>query len=162
MELNELVLRACESDFRKRYSSAKELNADLGILHRGESVTHARRLEKHKALAMRVALVTALIGLLGAGGEQLILRLPERTAQVDERWKPVKSLFGKSRPKPESVVVVGDSPRGEVAPAVTLGCRAVLVRRPDVWAYHAAVIEGPYHTVDDVTELAALLGLPCR
>ncbi len=49
----------------------------------------------------------ALSGLVGPGGERLILCLPERVSQVDERWKPLKFLAGNGRPTPESVVVVG-------------------------------------------------------
>jgi len=55
----------------------------------------------------------ALTGMVGAGGERLILRLPERVAEVDERWKPIKAVFSRSRPRPERVVVVGPRMAGE-------------------------------------------------
>jgi putative hydrolase of the HAD superfamily len=59
--------------------------------------------------------------------------------------------------RPEEVLVVGDSMRGEIGPALELGCHAAWVRRPQQWQYHRAEVSGAYVTVDDVTELRRLL-----
>ncbi len=51
MELNAVLVRACAPDPKERYQRAEEMNADLALLHSGESVR-----EKH-ALARRVRLL---------------------------------------------------------------------------------------------------------
>jgi putative hydrolase of the HAD superfamily len=58
---------------------------------------------------------------------------------------------------PAEVLVIGDSLRGEIGPALALGCRAVWVRRRDGWSYHSAEVEGSYLTIDSLDELEALL-----
>lgn len=58
---------------------------------------------------------------------------------------------------PAVVLVVGDSLRGEVAPAVAVGCRAVFIKRPSAWSYHEVPVNGPYHTINELGELPALL-----
>lgn len=52
MELNAVLVRACAPDPKQRYQRAEEMNADLALLHNGESVR-----EKH-ALAHRVRVLT--------------------------------------------------------------------------------------------------------
>ena len=52
MELNAVLVRACAPDPKERYQRAEEMNADLALLHSGESVR-----EKH-ALARRVRIMT--------------------------------------------------------------------------------------------------------
>src|SRR6266702_3082531 len=42
LELNEVVIKACESDPRKRYQSAAEMGLDLELLHAGKSVKRKR------------------------------------------------------------------------------------------------------------------------
>lgn len=48
-----------------------------------------------------------LSGLSGPNGERLILTLPERVAEVDERFKPLKWAFTSRPAAPKSVTVVG-------------------------------------------------------
>jgi WD40 repeat protein len=45
-ELNEVILKACESDARRRYSSAERMREDLLLLQGGKSVRRLRRLER--------------------------------------------------------------------------------------------------------------------
>jgi putative hydrolase of the HAD superfamily len=63
---------------------------------------------------------------------------------------------------PAGVMVVGDSLRGEIAPALQLGCRAVHIRRTNGWKYHHAQVHGPYETIDRLVDLRRCLGLPAN
>jgi len=63
-ELNEIFLKACAPDPRRRYQNAEEMHADLALLHRGQSLRRqrkSRRREKRLILASLVA--AALLGL---------------------------------------------------------------------------------------------------
>lgn len=62
-----------------------------------------------------------------------------------------------SRP-PASVLVAGDSLRGEVAPAAALGCHAVYVRSFEPWRYNTVDVPGPYTTITAIGDLLPLLG----
>ncbi len=58
---------------------------------------------------------------------------------------------------PRTVTVIGDSLRGEIAPAIALGCRAVLMRIFPAWRYSEVPVGGVYDTVHSLTELIPLL-----
>ena len=72
VELNEVVLRACDSDAGKRYSSAQAMHEDLVLLRGGRSVKRLRLVERRLALTMKGAVVVTgfLVLLLGAYGIQ--------------------------------------------------------------------------------------------
>jgi len=71
-ELNEIILRACEKDVRKRYTSAEQMREELLLLQAGRSVRHLRKVEYRLAVMTRVgvatgaALVLAAIAYFGA------------------------------------------------------------------------------------------------
>jgi WD40 repeat protein len=67
LELNEVVLKACESDLKRRYRTAEEMHADLLLLQAGKSVKRLRMLEKRLALYARIGVVTAVILVSAAG-----------------------------------------------------------------------------------------------
>src|SRR5262245_5649123 len=46
LEFHEVVLKACEGVRDRRYESAEEMQADLALLHSGQSVRHLRALER--------------------------------------------------------------------------------------------------------------------
>lgn len=63
-ELNEIILRACEPEPRRRYRTARQVEAELRLLVGGRSVRRVRRLERNLRLARRGgALVFALAAL---------------------------------------------------------------------------------------------------
>src|SRR5436190_4355141 len=64
LELNEIILRACETDPRNRYQSSEELCADLSTLERGGSVKRQRLWQRRAGLAARLGVVAAVIALL--------------------------------------------------------------------------------------------------
>jgi WD40 repeat protein len=65
LELNEVIVRACESDLGKRYATADAMGADLDALDQGKSLRH-RRLRKERfwrivQVAGACALLTAAV-----------------------------------------------------------------------------------------------------
>lgn len=68
LELNEVLVRACEPDARRRFTDAGEMLDELLLLQAGKSVRRLRRAERRTARALRFAAVLAVIaGLAGAG-----------------------------------------------------------------------------------------------
>ncbi len=66
LELNQVILRACEFDPARRYGSAAAMAADLRLLRDGESLTRLRGLERALRRTKRisaVALVLVTVGL---------------------------------------------------------------------------------------------------
>src|SRR5207245_7369318 len=64
VELNEILLKACDADLGHRYQSAEDMLKDLESLQRGKSVKRKRGLERRFALGKKVALVAGALGLL--------------------------------------------------------------------------------------------------
>ena len=58
---------------------------------------------------------------------------------------------------PRATMIVGDSLKGEIAPAVALGCHAVHLARTDGWTFLHAEVEGEFHKIDRLGELLSLL-----
>jgi WD40 repeat protein len=63
-EFNEILIKACEQDGRRRYQTADELRGDLVLLQGGKSVRRLRRLERRVAVATRAGIAAALLALL--------------------------------------------------------------------------------------------------
>jgi tetratricopeptide (TPR) repeat protein len=66
LELNEIILRACETDPVRRYQSAEEMEKDLALLRDGKSVKLARRLEQRLAIAKKISVAAILFLLVAA------------------------------------------------------------------------------------------------
>lgn len=90
-EFNEIVLRACQDDPKRRYASATDLEADLQVLAVGKSVKRLRRLERQVALFKRVAIGAAVVGLVGGGLFYEWQR--ERAHAAEQRQRQVGSLL---------------------------------------------------------------------
>jgi serine/threonine protein kinase len=75
LELNEVILKACETDPRRRYQTAEELRCDLALLQRGESVKSKRRAQRRWALTWKTSVAVAAVALAVAGGWQLFYGL---------------------------------------------------------------------------------------
>src|SRR5262245_1289569 len=65
-ELNEVILKACENDPRKRYKTAEEMHADLALLRGGKSVRHLRLVEKRLRFMTRASVATIAVIVLSA------------------------------------------------------------------------------------------------
>ena len=73
LELNGIILRACENDAAKRYRSAQELLSDLQMLQRGKSVQKLRN-RRQIAKAIGLACACALLTLGGWKAAQVAFR----------------------------------------------------------------------------------------
>ena len=67
IELNDVVLRACDPDPQNRYASAQEMLDDLLLLQAGKSVQEFRRLRRHLRTLGRVSAVAAVLVAIALG-----------------------------------------------------------------------------------------------
>jgi serine/threonine protein kinase/Tfp pilus assembly protein PilF len=67
LELNEVILEACETDPRRRYASAAALSEDLALLQRGQSVRRERTRQRRRGIVKKCGFATVLVALLIAG-----------------------------------------------------------------------------------------------
>ena len=65
LELNEVIVKACASDARRRYRSAADLHSDLLLLQAGRSVKRLRVLERRLTLLTRLGVATTLLLFIG-------------------------------------------------------------------------------------------------
>jgi serine/threonine protein kinase len=65
-ELNEIILKASDSEARRRYQSAEEMRADLELLQRGKSVQRKRALQHWLAVSKKAGLAVALLSMVVA------------------------------------------------------------------------------------------------
>lgn len=85
-ELNEIILRACDDDLVKRYSSADNLLSDVKLLQEGQSVRRLRVLERRFAALRKTTLVASLvITLLGTVGYYTYSTQRQRREARDEK-----------------------------------------------------------------------------
>lgn len=68
LELNEIVLRACEDDPERRYRNARELLAEVSLVASGHSLKRLRSQERRLRMARGLGLVAAAVALLALGG----------------------------------------------------------------------------------------------
>ena len=68
LELNEVLVRACEPDPRKRFVDASALLDELLLLQAGKSVRRLRAAERRTARALRVAAVLAFVSAVAGAG----------------------------------------------------------------------------------------------
>lgn len=85
---------------------------------------------------------------------------------LDERFDEIHCVLEKSTETlarilgerdPATVLVCGDSLKGEIAPAVALGCRAVHLERPDGWSFLRAEVARPYRRIRRLREILSLV-----
>ncbi|HVR35395.1 MAG TPA: protein kinase [Methylomirabilota bacterium] len=86
-ELNEIVLKACEDDERKRYASARQLHEDLQRLQAGRSVRRLRDLQRLLARVRRYAVFSLLALVVAGSGYWVYLR--EQSHAAEERQRQV-------------------------------------------------------------------------
>lgn len=64
LELNQILLRACEPHAEKRYATARELRHELELLHAGRSIKRLRHLERRFRTLRIVFAVTAILAIV--------------------------------------------------------------------------------------------------
>ena len=78
-ELNQVVLRACESDAQRRYPSAQAMHDDLALLQQGGSVKRQRAAEWRWLRLKKATIGASLLGLLVA----VIVSTHQKTQPLD-------------------------------------------------------------------------------
>ena len=58
---------------------------------------------------------------------------------------------------PDEFLMVGNSPRSDIAPATAVGASAVLIPYHDTWAHEFDSVLAPHHVLASMTELPALV-----
>lgn len=82
MELNEVLLRACEGDARRRFADAGALLDELLLLQAGKSVRRLRRIELRLNRALRVAAVLGIVAAVAGGGAWVERQRANREMQL--------------------------------------------------------------------------------
>jgi WD40 repeat protein len=82
LELNAVILKACESDVRKRYKTAEGMHTDLLLLEAGKSVRRLRVLERRLALLKRVGLAIGAMILLTSAAYYQVFRGRQNAIQA--------------------------------------------------------------------------------
>jgi WD40 repeat protein len=68
LELNEVVLKACDRDLQRRYPTAESMREDLLLLQAGKSVRRLHVMERRVALAAKYGVAATLATALAIGG----------------------------------------------------------------------------------------------
>src|SRR5438477_2453849 len=66
LELNEVIIRACENDPKKRYPSAEHMHSELVLLQSGKSVKRLHLVERRLKIMTRIGVGTVAIMVFGA------------------------------------------------------------------------------------------------
>jgi WD40 repeat protein len=78
LELNEVVLKACEASPAKRHQSAAEVQAELALIQVGRSVRRIRFVERRLKWATRIGAAAVLLGLVASAFSVLAQRQAAR------------------------------------------------------------------------------------
>lgn len=129
-ELNEVIVKACETHPRDRYQSATEMLADLALLKRGRSLRTIRRMEKRLRILSRVGIAAAFAAVVAAGAFLLQRQRAQEAEEFAAREAELRqsadaALFRMERQRVEELFANGED-------AVALARLARLVRgRPE-------------------------------
>jgi hypothetical protein len=108
LELNEVLIQACNTEVSRRYSSAWAMHADLLVLANGKSVKRLRLLERRWAGVKRGTGILALILLVLTGLGYGAYR--ERKTEMELRQRQVASNLGLGNRALESGDLLGSLP----------------------------------------------------
>ncbi len=89
LELNQIFLKACQNEVRRRYQSAREMSSDLALLHSGKSLRRARavgqRLAQARLLASGAVLLVVVAALSNHFIQQRRVNDAKRAQELQER-----------------------------------------------------------------------------
>jgi WD40 repeat protein len=153
IELNEVVLRACESDLERRYRTAGQMHDDLLLLRAGKSVRRMRALERRVALFKRIVLVASLVLFLGAlaylqvarARQAATRRLAESFVEYGSRFQDSGDLLGALPSYAAALKLEQNEKDRELKHRVRLG--ATIQQSPrivNVWSHSNVLNEGRF------------------
>ncbi len=97
VELNAVLLKACQPDPNRRYASAEAMRTDLELLDRGQSVRHSQAVAKRADLAKKMASPMSLIRRLFVASKAEVPReVPIKKAFTGNAEAYENFLLGKS------------------------------------------------------------------
>lgn len=97
VELNSVILKACEPDVDRRYKSARQMYDDLILLEKGKSVREKRRREKRLRVSTVAAAAITVVALIAVGVDRL---LDVRVQSLQGQGNPIRpALIGKVEPR---------------------------------------------------------------
>ena len=106
LELNEIILTACESDPRRRFRTAHQMHGELELLKRGKSVKRKRKRERRLALLVRGTLASAVVAVLaGVTFLQVQKQTERKQFAADAKVQRVKA----SAQQADALVSQGDA-----------------------------------------------------
>jgi serine/threonine protein kinase len=100
LELNEVLMRACEADPRRRYQRADDMQRDLLLIQAGQSVRKKRNAEQRLRWTARLALVLAGLTVAGFSIEQVLAWRLRALQEYNRAIHP--ALHGKVPPRHRS------------------------------------------------------------
>jgi WD40 repeat protein len=93
LELNAVVLKACQNDPRRRYQSAREILADLTLLQSGRSLRRAHALEQRLVTARRLGATVIFVILAAALGNHFMQQQRLRRAQKEKALQELRASW---------------------------------------------------------------------
>ena len=93
IELNAILLKACDPDPRQRYANAEALRADLELLQRGRSVRQKRTRQRRWALVRTLGVAAAMVAMLALFGSMLFSTLSHRLRTIPDAQAEPVSIF---------------------------------------------------------------------
>ena len=128
MELNAVLLKACAPSTRQRYQTAEEMNADLALLHSGESVRDKHALQRRLRLTRQVAAATLAVMLLGVVPYYLAIKEARLAKAAAQRELEQRQKAANDAKRAQAVSQLFKKMLKGVTPAVALGRDAQVLR----------------------------------
>ena len=108
LELNEVIVKACQGDLRKRYPTAQDMHADLVVLQNGKSVKRLRLLERRWATFTKVAVIGTVLLVLASAALYEVDH--ERTLAAEARQRQAGAQLANGRHAMEGGDLLGALP----------------------------------------------------
>jgi len=128
MELNAVLIKACAPDPKVRYQRAEEMNADLALLHSGESVRNKHAMARRLRFTTRVGVVTVAILVLAVIPYSLALREARRAHNLAREKDQQRQRAEIEGAKSTRVALFFKKMLKGAAPSVALGQDTTMLR----------------------------------
>jgi len=146
VELNAILLKACQPNPRERYQSADEMHADLTLLQRGQSVKARHTTRQRLSLARNLSIATAILALVATGGWLFSNRFDISTRQRPSVPTDANSIalvhFDKDRTRFQSWYL-NQSLAGGISTVLTNVAELRVAPLPGLQAFHNDTNDAP-------------------